>query len=223
MLSTHKTAAAISCMIWPSFLPLSFFPTPYLLLSSLPPSLVFPPFVSCGPFLFPSFPCSLSLLPLSSLSLWSLPLPFIFLSLLPLLPLPPLHFLILFPPFPCPPSPPLLSLLVLSEHQFTDDSQVLYQFVERPLPEGARLLPARPLSPTAAPPDMRTRAQSSDSLVLGSPVNVREIHLRQSSITEASSPSSSPRSSVASLLEECFDVIAQHGPEALIFSTLMKQ
>ena len=36
------------------------------------------------------------------------------------------------------------------------------------------------------------------------------------------SPTSSPRSSLTSLLEECFELISQLGPEALIFSTLMK-
>ena len=37
------------------------------------------------------------------------------------------------------------------------------------------------------------------------------------------SPTSSPRSSLSSLLEDCFELIAQLGPEALIYATLMKR
>ena len=37
------------------------------------------------------------------------------------------------------------------------------------------------------------------------------------------SPTSSPRSSLSSLLEDCFELIAQLGPEALIYATLIKR
>ena len=65
--------------------------------------------------------------------------------------------------------------------------------------------------------------QTNGSL-LDSPIMSRSSTLQSvSSSTTEGSPTSSPRSSITSLLEECFDVISQLGPESLIFSTLMKK
>ena len=66
-----------------------------------------------------------------------------------------------------------------------------------------------------------TSLQSYDSL-LDSPIMSRSSTFQSVSSGTEASPSSSPRSSITSLLEECFDVISQLGPESLIFATLMK-
>ncbi|XP_011404348.2 PREDICTED: rap guanine nucleotide exchange factor 4-like isoform X2 [Amphimedon queenslandica] len=115
----------------------------------------------------------------------------------------------------------------LNEHnQFLDDDKIYYRFVDRPIPESAKLAN----SPGASGRFEYRRTQSCDSSILESPIMSRSsTHNSISSGVEGGgggggggSPTSSPRSSLSSLLEDCFELIAQLGPEALIYATLIK-
>ena len=119
----------------------------------------------------------------------------------PSLPLPP----------PLPQDPVNLSPLsflspnaVTSSHPFRDDDQLLYQFVDRPIVSDSR----------------HGRRWSS---LLGGLTDEKLPNGRpRSSSSVASSPRSS-RSSLTSILDECFDTIAALGPEVLIYATLRKE
>ena len=82
---------------------------------------------------------------------------------------------------------------VLKEHDFKDDPLIFYQFVEH-----------RRRAATVKP-------SSSASLQEG--VATKRVR----------SASSTDRSSVSSLLDDCFDTIAHLGPEAMLYAVLAKR
>ena len=112
-----------------------------------------------------------------------------------------------------PPLPPSLCVCVFQsvlcfavhkEHPFRDEPSLFYQFVERRVrqdPHGTRRWSSSVHNP------------GGGMLINGRPRSMSSV---------ASSPRSS-RSSVSSILDECFDTIASLGPEALIFATLRKR
>lgn len=97
--------------------------------------------------------------------------------------------------------------LVTNSHPFRDDEQLLYQFVNRPLVTASSSRHARRWS------SLMEGVAMDDKLPNGRP---------RSSCSVASSPRSS-RSSLTSILDECFDTIAALGPEVLIYATLRKE
>lgn len=91
---------------------------------------------------------------------------------------------------------------VLKEHDFRDDPQIFYQFVEH-RKKRATVKQAPPSTTVKqAPP-------STSSLDGGATKRERSV-------------SSADRSSVSSLLDECFDTIAHLGPEAMLYAILAK-
>ena len=112
----------------------------------------------------------------------------------------------------------LISLSVFKEHPFRDEPLLFYQFVEvklspdppKPRHRWSSLLfhSHRPHTPKAG-----EVGGIEDVLTNGRPRSGSSFTL---------SPRSS-RSSLSSLLEECFDTIAALGPETLIYATLMKE
>ena len=101
----------------------------------------------------------------------------------------------------------LLVSLVTNSHPFRDDDQLLYHFVNRPLVTASSSRQARRWS------SLMEGVTMDDKLPNGRP---------RSSSSVASSPRSS-RSSLTSILDECFDTIAALGPEVLIYATLRKE
>ena len=97
-----------------------------------------------------------------------------------------------------------ISHAVTNSHPFRDDGQLLYQFVDRPIVSDSH--PARRWSSLLT-------GGADDKLSNGRP---------RSSSSVTSSPRSS-RSSLTSILDECFDTIAALGPEVLIYATLRKE
>ena len=92
---------------------------------------------------------------------------------------------------------------VLKEHDFRDDPQIFYQFVEH-RKKRATVKQAPPSTTVKqAPP-------STSSLDGGATKRERSV-------------SSADRSSVSSLLDECFDTIAHLGPEAMLYAILAKR
>ena len=104
----------------------------------------------------------------------------------------------LCPSFWCVMKTCLFLTAVLKEHQFKDDPQIYYQFFE---PRRKRAATTKPSSSSSLSQDMAAmkRVRSGSSADRGS------------------------RSSVSSLLDECFDTIAHLGPEALLYAVLAKR
>lgn len=82
---------------------------------------------------------------------------------------------------------------VLKEHDFKDDPQIFYQFVEHH--RKRRAATVKPSSSVSSQDGTSKRARSA---------------------------SSADRCSVSSLLDECFDTIAHLGPEAMLYAVLAK-
>jgi Rap guanine nucleotide exchange factor 4 len=108
---------------------------------------------------------------------------------------------------------------VLNDHQFYDDDNIFYRFVDRDIPDSAKLL----IRPTSPGNESKLKLTANRESVTDSPEMSRSSTFASiSSSGVENSPGSSPRSSISSLLEECFELISQLGPETLIYSTILK-
>lgn len=97
---------------------------------------------------------------------------------------------------------------VNNEHPFRDDSQLYYRFKDhKSVPHESR-----PTKRWSFFTRGFRRQASEEDITNGRPVSFTSI---------TSSPRSS-RSSLTSILDECFDTIAALGPETIIYATLRK-
>ncbi len=106
-----------------------------------------------------------------------------------------------------------LSPAVHNEQLFKDDTHVFYEFDRSRRPRSSSF-PSSKIFRLSWGPSQQNGEE--DSL---NPSGGRQ---RSSSSSIISSPRSS-RSSLTSVLDECFDTITQLGPEVLIYATLLKE
>ena len=118
---------------------------------------------------------------------------------------------------------------VNKEHPFRDEAHLFYRFMEI---EVESVAPAHRWSSYSMLGGRHSLSHSSLSHL--HPLSLHHTHMEgddcstedltgESRTRSTSSFSSSPRGSLSSLLEECFDTIAALGPETLIYATLKKE
>ena len=113
---------------------------------------------------------------------------------------------------------------VHKEHPFRDDTQLFYQFSEKKSRPRSDSVPAYAFKLLGGISSHFLGVGPSPTVLGGDgEVGSRLANGRPRSASSVASSPRSSRSSLSSILDECFDTIAQLGPEVLIYATLNKE